>query len=161
MQPFHGGAVNIGTKAITERRKTDPDWTAYIIPLAIKYRYTQPIEPLLQKRVKDMERKLSYHSSELALKQRLANMFSEVLQKEEYVHHLQSETARFDQLGDRIAAVRRDILAQVEQRYAGIAAAQSRTIDRAWQLGAHLRGMMATKPTAQRRSFNSNPIWPN
>ncbi len=153
VQPFHGGTVNIGTKAITERRKTDPNWTAYIVPLAIKYRYTQPVEPLLQKRVKDMERRLSYHSSELALKQRLAKMFSEVLQKEEYVHHLQSETARFDQLGDRIATVRHDILAQVEQRYAGIAAAQSRTIDRAWQLGAHLRGIMAKKPSGQRKAL--------
>ena len=153
VQPLHGGAVNIGTRAMTERRKTEPDWTAYIVPLAIKYRYTQPIEPLLQKRVKDMERKLSYHSGELVLKQRIAKMFSEVLQKQEYVHHLQSETARFEQLGDRITAVRREILAQVEQRYAGIAAAQSRTIDRAWQLGAHLRGMMSKQTTAQRKAL--------
>ena len=46
VQPFKTGAVHIGLQAITENRKTNPSWTAYLLPVAIKYYYRKPIELL-------------------------------------------------------------------------------------------------------------------
>ena len=47
VQPFKSGVVDIGMQAVLEARRTDPDWTSYLVPMAIKYRYRQPIRPLL------------------------------------------------------------------------------------------------------------------
>ena len=46
VQPFKSGVVDIGMQAVVEARRTRPDWTAYLVPMAIKYRYRQPIGPL-------------------------------------------------------------------------------------------------------------------
>ena len=45
VQPFKSGVVDIGMQAVIESRRTQPDWTAYLVPMAIKYRYRQPIRP--------------------------------------------------------------------------------------------------------------------
>ena len=42
VQPFKSGAVDIGMQAVVEARQTRPDWTAYLIPIALKYRYRGP-----------------------------------------------------------------------------------------------------------------------
>ncbi len=52
VQPFKSGAVEIGMQAVVEARQTRPDWTAYLVPMAIKYRYRQPIGPLLERRTR-------------------------------------------------------------------------------------------------------------
>ena len=49
VQPFKSGGVNIGMQAVVEARRTRPDWTAYLVPMAIKYRYRRPIGPLLER----------------------------------------------------------------------------------------------------------------
>lgn len=43
VQPFHSGAVEIGMQAILQKRKTHPDWKAFIVPMAIKYHHRGPI----------------------------------------------------------------------------------------------------------------------
>ena len=39
VQPFKSGVVDIGMQAVVEARRIEPDWTAYLVPMAIKYRY--------------------------------------------------------------------------------------------------------------------------
>ena len=58
VQPFKSGIVDIGMQAVVEARQTRPDWTAYLVPMAIKYRYRQPIGPLLERRTRLMEQHL-------------------------------------------------------------------------------------------------------
>ena len=58
VQPFKSGAVDIGMQAVVEARRTRPDWTAYLVPMAIKYRYRQPIDPILERRTRLMEQHL-------------------------------------------------------------------------------------------------------
>ena len=48
VQPFKSGVVDLGMQAVIESRLTQPDWTAYIVPMAIKYRYRRPIRPNLE-----------------------------------------------------------------------------------------------------------------
>src|SRR6185437_14875463 len=58
VQPFKSGVVDIGMQAVVESRQTRPDWTAYLVPMAIKYRYRQPIDPILERRTRLMEQHL-------------------------------------------------------------------------------------------------------
>ena len=45
VQPFKSGAVDIGMQAVVEAQRTRPGWTAYLVPMALKYRYREPIAP--------------------------------------------------------------------------------------------------------------------
>ena len=58
VQPFKSGVVDLGMQAVIESRRTQPDWTAYIVPMAIKYRYRRPIRPDLERRTRLMEQRL-------------------------------------------------------------------------------------------------------
>ena len=58
VQPFKSGVVEIGIQAVLEARRTQPRRTAYLVPMAIKYRYRQPIGPLLEQRTRSMEQSL-------------------------------------------------------------------------------------------------------
>ena len=59
VQPFKSGAVDIGMQAVVEARRTRPDWTAYLVPMALKYRYREPIAPILERRTRLMEQRLN------------------------------------------------------------------------------------------------------
>ena len=63
VQPFKSGVVDIGMQAVVEARRTRPDWTAYLVPMAIKYRYRQPIAPILERRTRSMEQRLFHRMS--------------------------------------------------------------------------------------------------
>lgn len=152
VQPFHSGAVDIGINAILEKRKTEPTFDAYIIPLAIKYRYREAVEKILEHRVHALEMKLSRDMHGYSLRKRLSMVFAEVLQREELKHNLQIQDDKYTELNERVKKVRRDILSEVERKYAGVAASQSRTIDRAWQLSAHVRELMSTSRDPERRA---------
>jgi len=52
VQPFKSGAVEIGMHAVVESQRTETDWTVYLIPLAIKYRYRKPIRHILERRIR-------------------------------------------------------------------------------------------------------------
>jgi len=150
VQPFHSGAVDIGLQAVIEERKQRPDWDAYLVPMAIKYSYARPITKLLERRVQEMEKRLSRDMSGYALRKRLVLLLSELLQREELAHKVQSDSDRYAQLTDRVTRVRHAVLAELELKYAGVAAAQARTIDRAWQISDHVRDMM-NEATAMHR----------
>ncbi|HIN63759.1 MAG TPA: 1-acyl-sn-glycerol-3-phosphate acyltransferase, partial [Candidatus Obscuribacterales bacterium] len=51
VQAFHSGAVEICMQAIAEKKKNDPNFTAFLVPMAIKYHYTVPIENLILTRI--------------------------------------------------------------------------------------------------------------
>ena len=58
VQPFKTGVVHIGLQAIIETRKTNPSWTAYLLPVAIKYYYRKPIGLILDKKIRAIEKRL-------------------------------------------------------------------------------------------------------
>jgi 1-acyl-sn-glycerol-3-phosphate acyltransferase len=146
VQPFHSGAVDIGVRAIVERRQVDPDWTAYVVPMAIRYSYATPLKKILENRVAKMEKEVSAARQGFELRTRLASLLTGVLQREEKHHHIEAESARFSQLTDRITHARHAILEQVQEKYTTAFSAQARTIDRAFQLSAHVRELLAQKP---------------
>lgn len=152
VQPFHSGAIDIGLKAVLEERKTRPEYEAYVVPMAIKYNYVRPISQLLEKRVSEMERRLSRDMSGHAVRKRLLVLVSELLQRREITYKLKSDSEKFERLSDHVKFVRHSILSQIDERYSGIANAQGRTIDRTWQISDHLRDLM-NEATAGHRAI--------
>lgn len=144
VQPFKSGAVEIGMQAVIEARGTQPDWTAYLVPLALKYRYRRPIRHLLERRIQRMERHLRRSRGGAALPGRLARIMAELLRGQEMAHHLKPGSDRLADLSERVQEVRREVLARVEEKYAGATAKPlaSTVMDRAWQLGSYLRSLL-------------------
>jgi hypothetical protein len=154
VQPFKSGAVEIGMQAVVEARLTRPDWTAYLVPMALKYRYREPIAPILERRTRLMERRLDRRLTGLSLQRRLARIMADLLRRHELAHHLTPTADRLTALGERVQEVRKAILSEAEARYAGAAASHpARTMDRAWRLSSYLRGLLARRgpPGAEAR----------
>jgi hypothetical protein len=146
VQPFKSGAVEVGMRAVVEARRTRPDWTAYLVPLAIKYRYRQPIAPLLERRTRLMEERLCRRLSGFSLPRRLADILADLLHRQELAHHLRPDSARLTELSGRVQEVREAILSQVEGKYAGATVnSQAQTMDRAWRLSSYLRDLLTRR----------------
>jgi hypothetical protein len=148
LQPFHSGAIDIGMQSIIARKESQPDWTAFIVPVSIKYRYAEPIRDVLEKRVQRMERTLRQDLSTHALYKRLSLIQAKLLAREELAYHIAPDACRLAKLTVRIQHARQSILEQVENKNTDSFNHQSRTIDQAWQMSAHLREKLAHKLTA-------------
>lgn len=141
IQPFHHGAVDICLKAIIEKRKTDPDWTAFIVPMAIKYHYDQSIEPELEKRIAKMETEMSIKPEAGAtLPDRLLELQKAMLQSEERLYKVGENAETAKELREEIITAEHDILAEVLDKHPEVKVREDgATIDKAWQIEAELR----------------------
>ena len=92
VQPFKSGAVDIGMQAVALAQRTRPGWTAYLIPMALKYRYRRadPCHPGTTGPADGAATQPS--RSVRSLQQRLASIMAELLRRHELVHHLQPGT---------------------------------------------------------------------
>jgi 1-acyl-sn-glycerol-3-phosphate acyltransferase len=144
VQAFKSGAVDIGMQAVLEARRSRSDWTAYVIPLALKYRYRQPVQPVLEQRIRRMERHLRRRREGAEFRGRLARITAELLHRQELAHHLTPGSDRLADLSERVQEVRREVLAHVEEKYAGefTAAPASTLMDRVWRLSSYLRNLL-------------------
>lgn len=139
VQPFHSGAIELSMQAILDKRKTDPKWTACIVPMAIKYHYDSSVQPILQRRIERMESALSLiPTNVLSLPERIFAIQKVLLQRRESVDGINLDGTAED-LQQEIVAVRRKLLATVEEKYHESLNLQKRTIDESWRLGAELR----------------------
>src|SRR5690349_8795297 len=119
VQPFKSGAVDIAMQAAVEARRTRPDWTAYLVPMALMYRYREPIAPILERRTRRMEQRLNLRKAGLSLRRRLARIMADLLGRQELAHHIKPAADRLNELGERVQEVRKAILSETEARYAG------------------------------------------
>ena len=110
VQPFKSGVVDIGMQAVIESQLTQPDWTAYLVPMAIKYRYRQPIRPILERRTRLMEQRLSQRIQTDSLPRRLALIVAELLHRQELIHRLKPDPDHLAELSERVQEVRRAVL---------------------------------------------------
>jgi 1-acyl-sn-glycerol-3-phosphate acyltransferase len=143
VQPFKSGVVEIGMQAVVEARRARPDWTAYVVPMAIKYRYRQPIDPILERRTRLMEQHVFGRIHGDSLPRRFGLIMAELLHRQEMIHHLEADPDRVAELGERVREVRQQVLSQAEGRYAGPAVSpRTQTMDRTWRLSSYLRGLL-------------------
>lgn len=140
VQPFHTGAIDLTMQAIVDRRRSenDPNWTACIVPMAIKYHYDKSVEAALRDRIDKMETRLALDPSRLSLPERLHAIQKALIVRREKIAGI-SLDGTVEDLQQEIIEARRKILAAVEQKYHESFNAQKRTIDESWRLGAELR----------------------
>jgi 1-acyl-sn-glycerol-3-phosphate acyltransferase len=154
VQPFKSGAVDIGMQAVVESQRTQDDWTAFLIPLAIKYRYRKPIHHILERRIRRMERYLLLRKGGLSFQKRLEHILAVLLHRQELAHDLKPASDRLIELGERVKEVREAILSQIEGKYAGPPVySQAQTTDRVWRLSSHLKNLL----TQMRRLSSTIP----
>ncbi len=143
VQAFHSGAVEICMQAIVEKRKTDPNFTAFLVPMAIKYHYSVPIENLLLTRIEKMEARLSIKEYAPSLAGRLRMIQKTLLEREKTAYKIQIETTGQEDLYQEIVETENAIISQVEQKHKDKAVSQSHLIDQSWQLSAELKEDLA------------------
>jgi 1-acyl-sn-glycerol-3-phosphate acyltransferase len=161
VQPFKSGVVDIGMQAVVEARRTQPDWTAYLVPMAIKYRYRRPIGPVLERRTRLMEQRLFQRTHSDSLPRRMALILAELLHRQEMIHHLKPDPDRLAEMSERVQEVRQAVLAQMEVQYPGpTVASQAGTMDRTWRLSSSLRSLLrqGRKYTDQSRARFRNDL---
>jgi len=90
LQHFHPGVVDICLKAICENRKTDPSFTALVVPMVIKYHYSRSIKAELDARISKMEQDLSIEPSEKKMQQRLLEIAATIIERKHIAHDLSS-----------------------------------------------------------------------
>lgn len=88
LQHFHPGVVDICLKAICENRKIDPNFTAFVVPMVIKYHYSRSIEAQLDKRISRMENDLSIEPSQKKFQQRLLEIAAKIIERKHIAHEL-------------------------------------------------------------------------
>ncbi len=146
VQPFHAGAVDIAMQAIAERRKVDPNWTAYVVPMAIKYHYQMPIERALTERIERMESELCIMKNTGTMQERVRAIQKVLLKKEEERFNVKFEEAPSD-LDDEVIQARRAMLRSIKTKMHEDPSADTRkTIDQSWRLAAELREHLANQP---------------
>jgi len=149
VQPLKSGAVEIGMQAVLESRRTRPDWTTYLVPIAFKYRYREPIAPILERRTRAMEQRLNRGRIGLSLQQRLAQIMADLLHRHELLHHLEPAANRLTELSERVQEVRKALLSKTEDRYAGANTQRDfQTMDRVWRLSSYLRDLLTRRGRA-------------
>lgn len=140
LQHFHSGAIDIGLKAITENRKEKPEWTAFLVPMVIKYHYSRSIENELDKRISRMEKELSIKASTETLQQRLLTIAAKLIQRKRESHQLIDQDYSQQNLTQEIFLAQNAMFNAVELRHREMPVSQQLPlIDRSWQLAAEIK----------------------
>lgn len=145
VQAFHSGAVEICMQAIVDKRKRDANFTAFLVPMAIKYHYTVPIENLLLTRIEKMEARLSIKEYAPTLSGRLQRIQKTLLEREQAAYKIQIETTGQKDLYEEIVETENAIISQIEEKHKGLPVSQSHLIDQSWQLSAELKEDLAVQ----------------
>ncbi len=141
IQRFHAGAISIAMDAIIDQRKSNPEWSAYLIPMAIKYHYPEPIEDILSRRMTRMETRLALPKMEGTLIERLRRIQQTLLHREQKDYGINLDHTNEPELGEEILRTQEALLQLIEEKHQKKLLAQKNLIDQSWQLGAELREM--------------------
>lgn len=117
VQPFKTGAVHIGLQAITEAQETRSNWTVYLLPVAIKYRYRKKIESILNKRIRKMEKRLFKRIRYLTFQGQLTRIMAKLLKRQELLDHIQKHSTKLTSLKERLRETQVAILSKIESKY--------------------------------------------
>jgi len=141
IQRFHAGAISIAMDAVLDQRKSKPDWSAYLIPMAIKYHYPESIEDILSRRMTRMETRLALPKMTASLIDRLKRIQQTLLHREQKSYGINLDHAVEPDLGQEIVQTQEALLQLIEEKHQKKLLSEKNLIDQSWQLGAELREM--------------------
>jgi len=140
VQPFKTGAIHIGLQAITENRRIYSSWTAYILPVAIKYRYCKPIELILNEKMRAIEKRLLLQANFFTFQERIIRIMTKILKLPELNNSAQTISEQLSRLEEETRQAQAALLSNVESKYPQFKAdTKARLTDRAQKIIFFLR----------------------
>lgn len=89
--PFQTGAIQLAAWGREEARKTEPNAQVWLLPCAVKYRFTQDVRPALRDKLSRLEKHLELKSSASDIYSRMRRVSLKVLQQVEREYGLNWE----------------------------------------------------------------------
>ncbi len=153
VQPFHSGAIDIAMKAMLEKEEKDPAYKVYLVPMSIKYRYKDKLEAVFDQRLSKLEEVLGMMCpSAESIESRLFKVLSRALKrKEDELNLCPQDCAQNEELAARIKNLRESLLNEVGEKHKDSYRDQARTLDKAFQLSAHLRERLSQTQSCEHR----------
>jgi len=146
VQPFKTGAVHMGLQAIIETRQQNPLWTAYLLPVAIKYRYRKPIGLILDKKIRAIEKRLLIRANFFTFQERIIRIMAKFLKRQELISRIQKVGEQLTQLKEQIQVAQTAILLRIETKYPQLQIdSQAQFVDRAQKIIFSLREQLSRK----------------
>ncbi|MEI8350559.1 MAG: 1-acyl-sn-glycerol-3-phosphate acyltransferase [Candidatus Omnitrophota bacterium] len=146
VQPFKTGAIHIGLQAITEIQETNPSWTAYLVPVAIKYRYRKPIGLILNKRIRAIEKRLLIRANFFTFQEKITHIMAKILKRRKLISRTQMVSEKLALLKDQIQEAQTAILSRIETKYPQLRIeSKAQFIDRAQKIIFILRAQLRRK----------------
>lgn len=114
VMPFRSGAIQMPLQVMAQLTKKDPDADMYVVPISLKYRYTQPMAAVIEQTLQGLEQELGIVPSKTQdFYQRLLAIAAQVITRIETEFGLPS-TPDLD-WNQRIQRLRHHVIAQCEQ----------------------------------------------
>lgn len=146
VQPFKTGAVHIVLQAITETRKTNSSWTAYLLPIAIKYRYRKPIELILNKRILSIEKRLLIRASFFTFQERIIRIMAKFLKRQELISRTKTVSEQLTRLKVQVRLTQADLISKIKTKYPKLQIdPKAQPVDRAQKIIFFLREQLSRK----------------
>ncbi len=146
VQPFKIGVVYMGLQAITETRKISSLWTAYLLPVAIKYRYRKPIGLILNKKIRAIEKRLLIRASLLTFQEKIIRIMAKILKRQKLISRTQMVSEQLARLKEQVREAQIAILSKIETKYPQLQInPKARFVDRAQKIIFFLREQLNRK----------------
>lgn len=146
VQPFKTGAVHIGLQAIIETRETNFSWTAYLLPVAIKYYYRKPIGLILDKKIRAIEKRLLIHAGFSTFQEKIIRIMAKILKRQELISRTKTVSEQLALLKEQVMLAREALLSKVETKYPQLQIdPKAQFVDRAQKIIFFLREQLSRK----------------
>lgn len=115
VMPFRSGAIQMPLQVMAQLAKKDPHADLYVVPISLKYRYTQPMEPVIEQTLQGLEKALGIELTDAEnFYQRLLAIAAKVITRIEAEYGLTS-APELD-WNQRIDKLRHHVITQCEQQ---------------------------------------------
>jgi 1-acyl-sn-glycerol-3-phosphate acyltransferase len=146
VQPFKTGVVHMGLQAITETRKTNSSWTAYLVPVAIKYYYRKPIGLILDKKIRAIEKRLFLQASFFTFQEKIIRIMAKIVKRQELISRTQMISEQLARLKEEVRLTQAALLSKVETKYPQLKIdPEVQLVDRAQKIIFFLREQLSRK----------------
>ena len=146
VQPFKTGVVHMGLQAITETRETNSSWTAYLLPIAIKYYYRKPIGLILDKKIRAIEKRLLIHASFFTFQEKIIRIMAKILKRQKLISRTQMISKQLTRLKEQVKQAQAALLSKIETKYPQLQIdPKTQLIDRAQKIIFFIREQLHRK----------------
>jgi 1-acyl-sn-glycerol-3-phosphate acyltransferase len=153
VQPFKTGVVHIGLQAITETLEVRSGWTAYLLPVAIKYRYRKSIGLILNKKIRAMEKHLLIRASFFTFQEKIIRIMAKILKHQKLYRRTQIVSDQLTRLKKQVREAQTEILSKIETKYPDIQIdPKAQIVDRAQKIIFFLRKQLSQKKLFSRET---------